>query len=97
MAPVLKEMLASTPALPFDEVYTKLSGPMEDRPQFMYWMRHADVYPDFHPAKVMKGSLKHCDRTSIGPGQRRFLRKVYGRGRQFPTLSQLSRQSSGGG
>lgn len=87
MAPVLKEMLASTPALPFDEVYTKLSGPMEDRPQFMYWMRHADVYPDFHPAKVMKGSLKHCDKDEYRAWAAPFPSEKYMAGaRQFPTL-----------
>ncbi|MBO6557967.1 MAG: haloalkane dehalogenase [Pseudomonadales bacterium] len=91
MAPRLKEMLAETPALPFDEVFAKLSAPMEDRPQFMYWVRHADAYPDFHPAAVMKGSLLHCDEEEYRAWAAPFPSDEFFAGaRQFPTLVPIS-------
>ncbi|NJN51434.1 MAG: alpha/beta fold hydrolase [Gammaproteobacteria bacterium] len=60
MAPQLNELLAQTPALPMFEMAAKLAGPMEDRPQFMYWVKHCDALQAFSPAMVVRGSLKRC-------------------------------------
>ncbi|MDH3641267.1 MAG: haloalkane dehalogenase, partial [Gammaproteobacteria bacterium] len=60
MAPKLHEMLADTPALPLLDMFAKLSGPMEDRPQFMYWVRHCDALEEFDPAMVVRVSLNSC-------------------------------------
>ena len=65
MAPHLNELLASTPALPAGEMFARLSGPMEDRPQFMYWVRHTGA----HLSTIVMT-------TSIVPGLRRFRRKT---------------------
>ena len=87
MSPRLNEMLAATPALPVEEMFAKLSGPMEDRPQFMYWVRHTDEHPDFHPAEVMKLSLNHCDDDEYRAWAAPFPSEEYMAGaRQFPSL-----------
>lgn len=39
----------------------RLVAPAQDRPGFMYWIRHCDEHPDFHPADVMAMFLNHCD------------------------------------
>jgi haloalkane dehalogenase len=87
MSAQLNELLRSTPALPADEMFQKMAGPMEDRPQFMYWVRHTDEHPDFHPAEVMKGSLKHCDDEEYRAWSAPFPGEEYMAGaRQFPSL-----------
>ena len=87
MAPHLNELLASTPALPVGEMFARLSGPMEDRPQFMYWVRHTGAHPDFHPAEVMKASLNHCDDDEYRAWAAPFPSEDYIAGaRQFPSL-----------
>lgn len=87
MSPQLHELLASTPALPALEMFAKMAGPMEDRPQFMYWVRHCDEHPDFHPAEVMKMSLNHCDDDEYRAWAAPFPSAEYMAGaRQFPSL-----------
>lgn len=87
MSPQLNEMLRNTPALPAAEMFAKLAGPMEDRPQFMYWVRHADEHPDFYPAEVMKSSLIHCDEEEYRAWSAPFPSEEYMAGaRQFPSL-----------
>ena len=87
MAPQLNAMLASTPALPADEMFAKLSGPMEDRPQFMYWVRHTDGHPDFQPADVMRLTLNQCDDEEYRAWAAPFPSEEYIAGaRQFPSL-----------
>ncbi|MGB1341838.1 MAG: haloalkane dehalogenase [Pseudomonadales bacterium] len=87
MTPQLNALLASTPALSAEEMFKKLSGPMEDRPQFMYWVRHCDAHPDFHPAVVMKMNLKHCDEDEYRAWAAPFPSEAYMAGaRQFPSL-----------
>jgi haloalkane dehalogenase len=87
MSAQLHEMLKATPALSAPEMFAKLSGPMEDRPPFMYWVRHCDEYPDFHPAEVMKLSLNHCDDEEYRAWAAPFPSEEYMAGpRQFPSL-----------
>jgi haloalkane dehalogenase len=87
LAPKLHELLADTPALSAPEMAMKLAGPMEDRPPFMYWVRHCDAYPDFHPAEVMKLSLKHCSDEEYRAWAAPFPSEAYMQGaRQFPSL-----------
>jgi haloalkane dehalogenase len=87
MASKLNELLVQTPALPMPEMFAKLAGPMEDRPQFMYWVRHCDAHPDFHPAEVMKASLKHCSEEEYRAWAAPFPSEEYIQGaRQFPSL-----------
>jgi haloalkane dehalogenase len=87
LAPQLNLLLADTPALPIEEMFAKLSGPMEDRPQFMYWVKHCDAHPDFHPADVMKASLKHCGEEEYRAWAAPFPAQEYMQGaRQFPSL-----------
>jgi haloalkane dehalogenase len=65
----------------------KLAGPMEDRPQFMYWVRHCDAHPDFHPAEVMKLSLKNCSEAEYRAWAAPFPSEAFIQGaRQFPSL-----------
>ncbi|MEM9621530.1 MAG: haloalkane dehalogenase [Pseudomonadota bacterium] len=87
MAPQLHALLSETPALPAQEMWAKLAGPMEDRPPFMYWVRHCDEHPDFHPAEVMRMSLKHCDEEEYRAWAAPFPDETYMAGaRQFPSL-----------
>jgi haloalkane dehalogenase len=87
MAPKLKAMLADTPALPIEEMFVKLSGPMEDRPPFMYWVSYCDAHPDFHPAHVMKTALNHCSEEEYRAWAAPFPTQEYMQGaRQFPSL-----------
>jgi len=91
MAPRLSEMLASTPVLSAEETFAKLAGPMEDRPQFMYWVRHADAYTGFNPADVMKLNLNHCDDEEFRAWSAPFPSEEYLAGaRQFPSLVPIS-------
>ena len=91
MVSTLNEMLASTPALPAEEMFAKLSGPMEDRPQFMYWVRHTDAHPEFHPAEVMRLTLNHCDDEEYRAWAAPFPSEEYMAGaRQFPSLVPIS-------
>lgn len=87
LSPKLHELMADTPALSAPEMAMKLSGPMEDRPQFMYWVRHCDAHPDFHPAEVMKLSLKQCSDDEYRAWAAPFPSEEYIQGaRQFPSL-----------
>lgn len=87
LAPRLHTLLADTPALPIPEMFARLAGPMEDRPQFMYWVRHCDAHPDFHPAEVMKTSLRHCSEEEYRAWAAPFPAEEYMQGaRQFPSL-----------
>lgn len=87
LSPQLHALLADTPALPALEMGAKLSGPMEDRPQFMYWVRHCDEHVDFHPAEVMKLSLTHCSDAEYQAWAAPFPAEEYIQGaRQFPSL-----------
>jgi haloalkane dehalogenase len=87
MSEKLNQLLCNTPALPVKEMFGKLSGPMEDRPQFMYWVRHCDAYPDFHPAEVMEASLNRCDEEEYRAWSAPFPSQEFMAGaRQFPSL-----------
>ncbi len=87
MSPKLHELLAETPALSAPEMAMKLAGPMEDRPPFMYWVRHCDAHPDFHPAEVMKLSLKSCSDDEYRAWAAPFPSEEFMQGaRQFPSL-----------
>jgi haloalkane dehalogenase len=87
LSPKLHELMADTPALSAPEMAIKLAGPMEDRPQFMYWVRHCDAHPDFHPAEVMKLSLKSCSDAEYQAWAAPFPSEEYVQGaRQFPSL-----------
>ncbi len=61
VAPKLRKLLAETPALPAQQMRDKLTSAAQDRPGFMYWIRHCDEHPDFHPADIMEMFLNHCD------------------------------------
>ncbi|MBT3427075.1 MAG: haloalkane dehalogenase [Gammaproteobacteria bacterium] len=87
MSATLHQLLCNTPALPAEDMFMKLFAPMEDRPQFMYWVRHCDEHPDFHPAEVLKGSLNHCDEQAYRAWSAPFPSQEYMAGaRQFPSL-----------
>ncbi len=87
MAPNLNALLKQTPALPMPEMAAKLAGPMEDRPQFMYWVKHCDAYPEFSPAMVIRGSLKHCSDAEFAAYAAPFPSEEYMAGaREFPSL-----------
>lgn len=87
MAPKLHRLLESTPALSAIDMGMKLAGPVGDRPPFMYWVKHCDAYPDFHPAEVMKLSLRHCDEEEARAWAAPFPSAEYMAGaRQFPSL-----------
>ena len=87
MTEKLHELLRDTPALPLVEMFLKVAGPMEDRPQFMYWVRHCDAHPDFHPAEVMKVALAQCDQEEYRAWAAPFPSEEYIAGaRQFPSL-----------
>jgi haloalkane dehalogenase len=87
MAPQLHKLMADTPALPALEMVIKLAGPAEDRPPFMYWVRHCDAHPDFHPAVVMQLSLQHCDDEEYRAWAAPFPSEEFLAGaRQFPSL-----------
>ncbi len=87
LAPALHALLTDTPALPIDEMFAKLSGPMEDRPPFMYWVKHCDAHPDFHPAEVMKSALNRCGEDEYRAWAAPFPDPSHMQGaRQFPSL-----------
>ena len=87
MAPRLHELMASTPALPPLEMAAKLAGPMEDRPPFMYWVRHCDAYEDFNPGLLVRLSLKNCSDEEFAAYSAPFPDEQYMQGaRQFPSL-----------
>ena len=87
MSAKLNQLLRDTPVLPAEEMFMKLAGPLEDRPQFMYWVRHCDAHPDFYPAEVLKGSLNSCDEEEYRAWSAPFPSEDYLAGaRQFPTL-----------
>ncbi len=87
MAPKLHELLADTPALPIEEVFARFAAPMDDRPQFMYWVKHCDAAEDFHPANVMKTALKSCSEEEYRAWAAPFPSEEYIQGaRQFPSL-----------
>jgi haloalkane dehalogenase len=86
-APRLNALLAETPVLPLLEMFAKLAGPVDDRPPFMYWVRHCDAHPDFHPAEVMKIALNHCSDEEYRAWAAPFPSEEYIQGaRRFPTL-----------
>lgn len=87
MAARLHELMADTPALPPVEMAAKLAGPMEDRPQFMYWVRHCDAYEDFNPGLLVRLSLKNCSDEEFAAYCAPFPGEEFMQGaRQFPTL-----------
>ena len=87
MTPKLHELMASTPVLPPVEMAAKLAGPMEDRPQFMYWVRHCDAYQDFDPGLLVSSFLKNCSQEEATGYSAPFPSEAYMQGaRQFPTL-----------
>lgn len=87
MAPKLNELLRQTPALPPLEMAMKLAGPMEDRPPFMYWVKHCDAYPEFNPALLVRASLKRCSDAEFAGYAAPFPSEEYMAGaRQFPSL-----------
>lgn len=87
MTDKLNELLRDTPVLPAEEMFEKIAGPMEDRPQFMYWVRHSDAHPDFHPGVHMKLVLGQCDDEEYRAWSAPFPSEEYMAGaRQFPSL-----------
>ena len=91
MTDKLNELLRDTPVLPAEEMFEKIAGPMEDRPQFMYWVRHSDAHPDFHPGVHMKLVLGSATTRNTVPGLRHFLQKNIWRARgNSPRLFPLS-------
>ena len=87
MAPKLHELMASTPALPPMEMGMKVAGPMEDRPQFMYWVRHCDAYEDFNPGALIEMFLNNCSPQEGVGYSAPFPSEEYMQGaRQFPSL-----------
>lgn len=87
MTATLKQLLADTPALPPLEMGAKLAGPTEDRPPFMYWVRHCDSYPEFNPGLLVQASLKNCTEAEAVCYSAPFPAEQYKAGaRQFPTL-----------
>lgn len=87
MAPKLNKLLADTPALPPLEMGAKLAGPAEDRPPFMYWVRHCDSYPEFSPGLLVHASLKNCTEEEAAAYSAPFPSEEHKAGaRQFPTL-----------
>ena len=87
MAPKLHELMADTPALPPMEMAAKLSGPMEDRPPFMYWVRHCDAFEDFNPGLLVRLSLNSCSDEEFAAYAAPFPSEEYMQGaRQFPSL-----------
>ena len=87
MAPKLHQLLADTPALAPLEMAAKLAGPTEDRPPFMYWVRHCDAYEDFNPGLLVRMSLKNCSDAEYAAYAAPFPAEEYMQGaRQFPTL-----------
>lgn len=87
MAPELHVLQQQTPALPLAEMAAKLAGPVEDRPAFMYWVKHCDAYPDFDPAMVVKMSLQRCSDAEYAAYAAPFPAEIYMQGaRQFPSL-----------
>jgi len=90
MAPRLNELLAQTPVLPMMEMAAKMMGPEEDRPPFMYWMKHSQASPDFDPAVVVRGSLKHCTDEEYAAWAAPFPSEEYMAGaRVFPSLAPI--------
>lgn len=87
MAPKLNALLADTPALPIIEMFGKMAGPVEDRPPFMYWVKHCDSYADFNPGLVARLSLKNCADEEYAAYAAPFPSEEYLAGaRQFPSL-----------
>ena len=87
MAPQLHALLADTPALPPLEMAAKLAGPMEDRPPFMYWVKHCDAFEDFDPGLLVRLSLKSCSDDEFRAYSAPFPSEQYRQGaRQFPSL-----------
>jgi len=87
MAPQLHELMASTPVLALPEMGAKLAGPMEDRPPFMYWVKHCDSYDPFDPAMVVRTSLRSCSDAEYAAYAAPFASEAHMQGaRQFPTL-----------
>ena len=90
MALRLSELLAQTPVLPMMEMAAKMMGPVEDRPPFMYWMKHGEASPDFDPANVVRGSLKHCTDEEYAAWAAPFPSEEYMAGaRVFPSLAPI--------
>jgi haloalkane dehalogenase len=86
-APKLRQLLAETPALPAKQMHEKLVAPAQDRPGFMYWIRHCDEDPDFHPAVIMEMELKHCDEDERRAWAAPFPSpETMAGARQFPSL-----------
>ena len=87
MAPKLHELMAQTPALPPLEMAAKLAGPMDDRPPFMYWVRHCDAFDDFQPGALVAQSLSGCSDGEAAAYSAPFPSEEYRQGaRQFPSL-----------
>ena len=87
MAPALRQLLAATPALPAVEMFAKLAGGDDDRPAFMYWIRHCDAFPEFSPAEIISLSLKQCSEAECAAYGAPFPSEEYKQGaRQFPSL-----------
>ena len=86
-APKLRQLLADTPALPVLEMATRLAGPTEDRPVFMYWVRHCDACPEFDPSAVIGLSVKNFTDNDRVAYSAPFPSEAYLQGaRQFPSL-----------
>lgn len=87
MAEGLRKLLAETPVLTLKEMHKKLVGPTGDRPNFMYWVRHASDHPDFDPGEVMAHHLNHCDEEEFRAWSAPFPSETYMAGaRKFPSL-----------
>ena len=97
MAPRLKELLAQTPVLPMMEMAAKMMNPKgpfanveDDRPPFMYWMKHSQASPEFDPAVVVRASLKHCTDEEYAAWEAPFPSEEYMAGaRVFPSLAPI--------
>ena len=84
--PALRALLAKTPALPAGEMVRTFSEPPEGHPAFMFWLRHCDAHPDFHPAEIMELMTRHCDAEEKRAWAAPFPVEEYMAGaRQFPS------------
>lgn len=86
-APAMRKMVAETPPLSAEEMNRKFVEPDGGRPGFMYWVRHCDAWPGFHPGEILSLMTKECDEEERRAWAAPFPSEDYLAGaRQFPSL-----------